>query len=483
MRYGGSGILGEGESSAARISEPGHAAGSEDRPSWMGPRSGPVQAAVARAVRQHRAFLEIARAVGELEGTLAGVLPVILGAAGVPWGVAYRLEGDVLVRAAADGVPVTLRDSVEALHIPRYPAFIGSRAARGRRAVTSDRVFAATLDSSTATKFEAAGLDFGIAVPMAHRGVVAGVLIVGLSTPDAPDADLLAFLDAVACLLAPGLLLQGRLPEMEDRHSSLPAAARCSQPGRPSTDICAVAHDVAKSLAKTFDREGCELQLAIGSACTAHADEDQVRQAVWQLLINALDAVDARVSSPDLPTLRRWVRLAVDRAADSVVVSVEDSGPGVQPDLRMRIFEPGFTTKTKGRGYGLHLVRQVAVGHGGHIEIGSSSAGGAVFRLVLPANTGRCCGPDLQSNDTLLLSRPVSVSGVVPMSRASSSPALANSEVPANRASSSSPLANSEVPASRASSPTLANSFVAAPGNIEELARRTRPTVNMRTPR
>ncbi|MEZ4298482.1 MAG: ATP-binding protein [Polyangiaceae bacterium] len=59
------------------------------------------------------------------------------------------------------------------------------------------------------------------------------------------------------------------------------------------------------------------------------------------------------------------------------------------PDLRGRVFEPGFSTKGKGRGKGLHVVRQMALEAGGHVEIGASENRGASFRMVLPASLVR----------------------------------------------------------------------------------------------
>ncbi len=69
--------------------------------------------------------------------------------------------------------------------------------------------------------------------------------------------------------------------------------------------------------------------------------------------------------------------------ASPVMIEVADNGPGVPAKLRQEVFLPFFTTRPKGTGVGLNLARQIAVAHGGTLEIGESALGGAAFRLML----------------------------------------------------------------------------------------------------
>jgi signal transduction histidine kinase len=68
----------------------------------------------------------------------------------------------------------------------------------------------------------------------------------------------------------------------------------------------------------------------------------------------------------------------------SVVVAIDDSGPGVPASLRDRIFEPFFTTKAKGSGLGLSIVHAIVSQHGGTISVDDAPGGGARCQLRLP---------------------------------------------------------------------------------------------------
>jgi two-component system sensor kinase FixL len=68
-----------------------------------------------------------------------------------------------------------------------------------------------------------------------------------------------------------------------------------------------------------------------------------------------------------------------------VEIAVTDSGPGIATNLLARIFEPFFTTKTEGMGMGLAVSRTIVEAHGGQLSAENAIAGGAIFRLMLPA--------------------------------------------------------------------------------------------------
>ena len=73
--------------------------------------------------------------------------------------------------------------------------------------------------------------------------------------------------------------------------------------------------------------------------------------------------------------------------APTLVVDVCDNGPGVPPELSDRIYDPFFTTKVKGTGLGLGIVRKIVDAHDGRIDLNSSPDTGTRFRVTLPVSS------------------------------------------------------------------------------------------------
>jgi C4-dicarboxylate-specific signal transduction histidine kinase len=94
------------------------------------------------------------------------------------------------------------------------------------------------------------------------------------------------------------------------------------------------------------------------------------------LLINALQAVDRRG--------KIRVKVTAAPSENSLLIEVQDSGPGVPPEKLAAVFEPYFTTKEEGSGLGLWIAQQIATAHGGTLQVANAAEGGAVFRLRLP---------------------------------------------------------------------------------------------------
>jgi signal transduction histidine kinase len=92
------------------------------------------------------------------------------------------------------------------------------------------------------------------------------------------------------------------------------------------------------------------------------------------------------------PSTERPRKLLIRSAkhADSVLVQVQDSGPGIEPELRERIFEPFFTTKAEGTGMGLAISRSIIESHGGQLSLLPAAQGG-LFQFVLPVDRNDAC--------------------------------------------------------------------------------------------
>ena len=103
-------------------------------------------------------------------------------------------------------------------------------------------------------------------------------------------------------------------------------------------------------------------------------DPVQLRQVILNLIENALHAVGEK----------GVVQVSATRGSEGIKLFFDDSGPGIAPSIRARLFEPLVTTKSHGIGLGLALVRRIMERHQGSIVAGVSPLGGARFELTLP---------------------------------------------------------------------------------------------------
>lgn len=123
-----------------------------------------------------------------------------------------------------------------------------------------------------------------------------------------------------------------------------------------------------------------ELEERLPPVCV---DPVQIQQVLLNLLHNAIEALVA--APPELRDIA--VRSAL--AGDGMVeVSVTDSGPGVDPSILERLFDPFCTTKSTGTGLGLAISRSIVDAHRGTLRYAPAAAGGACFTLRLPAAAG-----------------------------------------------------------------------------------------------
>lgn len=117
---------------------------------------------------------------------------------------------------------------------------------------------------------------------------------------------------------------------------------------------------------------------------TLQIDAAQIEDAVLNLIINSIEAVDG-----DGQVKIRVARYQDDRSEESedvAIVEVSDNGRGIGDEDLTRIFNPFFTTRPGGTGLGLPAVRRIARAHGGNIEVKSSLGKGSTFTLRLPMN-------------------------------------------------------------------------------------------------
>ena len=133
----------------------------------------------------------------------------------------------------------------------------------------------------------------------------------------------------------------------------------------------------------------------------ALASELRLGQVVVNLLLNAAQAIPE--GSPDTNEIR--VRASCDEEKGEVVVTVEDTGSGIEPGVLSRLFEPFFTTKAlgEGSGLGLSICHGIVESFGGSIEVDSAVGKGTTFRVRLRASTSAppCARREAPESDAL----------------------------------------------------------------------------------
>jgi C4-dicarboxylate-specific signal transduction histidine kinase len=108
-------------------------------------------------------------------------------------------------------------------------------------------------------------------------------------------------------------------------------------------------------------------------------DPDLLHQVLVNLVLNALQAMEDSEGPHRLA-----IRLEATESA--VIIEVEDTGPGLTPDVRERMFQPFYTTKVQGTGLGLVVARNIVEEHAGTLVTEAPLDGsGARFRITLPS--------------------------------------------------------------------------------------------------
>ncbi|MFL6825861.1 MAG: MASE4 domain-containing protein, partial [Bradyrhizobium sp.] len=134
--------------------------------------------------------------------------------------------------------------------------------------------------------------------------------------------------------------------------------------------------DVARSALKLLqhDLQTSEISLVVeykGNLPEVNVDSTQLQQVIFNLVKNGMEAM-----SYVAPNARR-LRLATDFDGESILLSVQDSGPGIPAEDRERIFDPFFTTKSGGMGLGLAISYSVIENHGGKLRLLKSDSEGS----------------------------------------------------------------------------------------------------------
>ncbi len=151
--------------------------------------------------------------------------------------------------------------------------------------------------------------------------------------------------------------------------------ARPRELTRKEEDLSQLSLGVVEVFRTEAQARGCELSLAVEPEVLALLDADRLKQVLWNLLRNALEAV---------PPGRGRIGLVLRSREGWAQLSVSDNGRGVPTDQQRRIFDPFFTTKERGTGLGLPISHSIVEAHGGRMLISSQPGQGTEMTVMLP---------------------------------------------------------------------------------------------------
>lgn len=151
--------------------------------------------------------------------------------------------------------------------------------------------------------------------------------------------------------------------------------ARPQKPKTVRNDLNSLIREIVQLIED--DREmkgGIEVILDLEAMPPIWFDDDQLRQLIWNIALNALQAMQGKGR----------LELRTRKTGEGWRLEVRDTGPGIPEPVRDRVFDPFFSTKKEGTGLGLSIVRRIVQTHGGSIEFQTEEGGGTAFIITAP---------------------------------------------------------------------------------------------------
>jgi signal transduction histidine kinase len=158
---------------------------------------------------------------------------------------------------------------------------------------------------------------------------------------------------------------------------------------RTRVDLNEIIREVLALLQNDFAKKRVTAQPVL-TAGLPHvlADRIQLQQVILNLVVNAIEAMESVADRQRILHVRTEFE-----TSDGMLITVQDSGPGIDPKVRSQIFDPFFTTKVHGMGMGLLICRSIVESHGGRLTVSNSNPHGSMFQIVLPIDDRTSVAP------------------------------------------------------------------------------------------
>ena len=276
------------------------------------------------------------------------------------------LDGDAGSSSGDARLKTPYREIPVAYHVAPLYSHDGTR--RGGIVVVEDRSHEEGLRHAVETSERFAQLG-RLAAGLAHEirnplGAISGCveLVRETATLDSEERSLLA-------------TVTRDVARLNDLVTDMLQFAKPRMPDRSPVDLSMLARDVV-ALARTSGGPEARVQITLRAEqpVVATVDAAQYKQVLWNLLRNAAQA--SRVGTE--------VEIVVSATEHEAALRVLDRGPGIEPDLRERIFDAFYSGTARGTGLGLAIVKRIADAHHGRVEILEREGGGSIFGWVVP---------------------------------------------------------------------------------------------------
>jgi signal transduction histidine kinase len=237
----------------------------------------------------------------------------------------------------------------------RAPVAVGSRDELGVLAEAMDRMRQQLAERDARTQQMLAGIAHEVRNPLAGMTLFAGILREEIDAGD----ERRGHVDRI----------QRELGYLERVVNDFLDYARRPKPELDDVPVADLLAEVAQLVDGQIEVDVPPKELV------ARADRSQVRRALINLARNAVQAAAGK-----------RVKLSARAASGELHLAVWNEGPTIPPETLAKLFEPFFTTREKGTGLGLAFVHEIAVDHGGRVDV-ASAAGETTFTLVLPGES------------------------------------------------------------------------------------------------
>lgn len=167
-------------------------------------------------------------------------------------------------------------------------------------------------------------------------------------------------------------MILGQIERLDRLLTRLLSLTERDPPRRQTASVRALIEQCAREHAELAQARDVSLDTKIDVE-TAHFDAEQIRRALDNLVLNAIEAAPPRSR----------IVISAEPAGDRLRLAVHDQGAGPPPQIRDHLFEPFVTGRPEGTGLGLCLVREIANAHGGGANM-ITAAGGTAFEMVIP---------------------------------------------------------------------------------------------------